>query len=576
MYIEPNTTLQLFRGLKLDGDYANTMWFSNITAQNSFFTGLRPIGLANYSYQRKDIGVIKVQLPISQAYNLTYMRFINSNFENKWFYAFIDKVEYVNNETCYIYYALDLIQTYMFDWDLHECVIERQHSLTDSAGDNLEIEGLEIGDAICDGEASKFTFPTDYTTAGFGWSAIIWTAPLPTGTLIGTGETGMICGVETGLEGYVYDLNTQSGRDNFINDINSLGQYADSVANIVMFPSEWVYMTESTIAKNQGDANLSKPTSLNGYTPTNKKLLTYPYCWFNWYTDQGDSVDLRYELFNSTTYPNKCPYYIYALTSSTPEITIYPMNYDGQSENLNCSLTVSGFPIIGYANDAYKAWIAMNYDSNQLTKNIANQQLNLAFDQANLNLDKSMFNSAMGLAGAGLRGAGAGATGNVIGAAGGITDIVGSVANYMYSGKQTLLNVQNAMLDQYKTVQGANIKESVARRLPNSPHNGSSSMAVGSHKKGFYFQKMSIRRQFAEKVDKFFTMFGYAQNKVATPNIHARQQFTYIKTAGCSISGSIPQDDKTAINQIFDRGIRFWTDYQNFENYNVSNPIVTP
>ena len=86
---------------------------------------------------------------------------------------------------------------------------------------------------------------------------------------------------------------------------------------------------------------------------------------------------------------------------------------------------------------------------------------------------------------------------------------------------------------------------------------------------------MSIRAQYARRIDKYFTMFGYAQNKVAVPNIHARQYFTYVKTVGSCVSGYIPQDDRELIDTIFDRGIRFWTDYTKFEDYSVNNAILT-
>ena len=89
-----------------------------------------------------------------------------------------------------------------------------------------------------------------------------------------------------------------------------------------------------------------------------------------------------------------------------------------------------------------------------------------------------------------------------------------------------------------------------------------------------WYNIKTIRRQYAERIDKYFTMFGYAQNIVAVPNIHARQYFTYVKTTGSCVSGSIPQDDRETIDTIFDRGIRFWTNYDYFENYTVNNAII--
>lgn len=117
--------------------------------------------------------------------------------------------------------------------------------------------------------------------------------------------------------------------------------------------------------------------------------------------------------------------------------------------------------------------------------------------------------------------------------------------------------------------------ESRAKNLPNSSHVGSSSSSVSTNTKGFWYNVKSIRKQYAERIDKYFTMFGYAQKICAIPNIHARQYFTYVKTTGSCVSGSVPQDDREAIDTIFDRGIRFWTDYTKFEDYTVTNSILT-
>ena len=150
MYIAPNSTIELFKNLKLDNSYANTMWFTSYAWQNTFFSNHRYTQLNDYSYQRKDIGVIRVEGSVANLYDVNYMRFKNTSFEDKWFYAFVTRVEYVNNVTVNMYYTIDVIQTYMFDWTLNQCLIERQHSTTDVAGDNLIPEGLELGDYITD------------------------------------------------------------------------------------------------------------------------------------------------------------------------------------------------------------------------------------------------------------------------------------------------------------------------------------------------------------------------------------------------------------------------------------------
>ena len=75
MYIEPNSTIELFRDLRFDNSYSNTMWFASATAQNDFFTQHYYVRYNSYSYQRKDIGVIRIEAPISSLFAVNYMRF---------------------------------------------------------------------------------------------------------------------------------------------------------------------------------------------------------------------------------------------------------------------------------------------------------------------------------------------------------------------------------------------------------------------------------------------------------------------------------------------------------------------
>lgn len=44
----------------------------------------------------------------------------------------------------------------------------------------------------------------------------------------------------------------------------------------------------------------NKPSSLNGYTPKNKKLLTWPYCFINVSNNNGSANSLRYEYFHDS------------------------------------------------------------------------------------------------------------------------------------------------------------------------------------------------------------------------------------------------------------------------------------
>ena len=56
--------------------------------------------------------------------------------------------------------------------------------------------------------------------------------------------------------------------------------------------------------------------------------------------------------------------------------------------------------------------------------------------------------------------------------------------------------------------------------------------------------------------------------------MNARPYWTYVKTLGCSVDGAIPADDASAIENIFNKGVRFWKNHNNIGNYSLDNSPV--
>ena len=572
MYIAPDSTIELFRNLKLDNAYSNTMWFTDVTAQNTFFTTHYYLRYNSYTYQRKDLGVIRIGAPISSLYAVDYMRFKNTLFENKWFYAFVTNVEYINNDVTAIHYVIDVIQTYMFDWTLQQCLIERQHSVTDVAGDNLVAEGMELGDYIANSN-SRIWNPLGYSIlfgvgCDYSWFDSIVNPVSPDPSRVTRAYYAQkVSGLYSAIGYFIIDPVDIATKLNLFIDKLQSDNMIGAITSVTMIPTDMgfsnvPYSTNYTVLK---------PTKLNGYTPVNQKLLTYPYCYLDVYNDQTEHQELRYELFSTSN----CVFTLYLMLASTPEGILYAKNYNNAVMNPDTSLSVSGFPQVAYFNDSYKAWQALNYDQMAVSREIAAQQN--VFNQQGIAIDQRQLGTKTALAGVNAIGGlvGAALTGNVIGGVNSVVQGVGTVANASYEAQRNDLASSRSEYDEYSVILRQSADESRAKKLANTPHAGTSSMAVATDTKGFWCNWMSIRAQYAERIDKYFTMFGYAQNVVAVPNIHARQYFTYVKTVGSCVSGYIPQDDRELIDTIFDRGIRFWTDYTKFEDYSVNNAILT-
>ena len=203
MYIAPNTTVQILRGVPLDRGYSNTWLFDSANAQYAKFTNytkpsvtatngiMRPTEnnsltttysfvLTKHTYQRHTNNSIKVNIPADLLFDCNYLMFQNENYGQKWFYAFIDDVEYINNETSVIYYTIDYMQTYMFDFEIGDCFVEREHSQYDNVGDNLINEDFAITDYIIGIRRRFFYDNQNYSSIPSGaspWYFVIFYTP---------------------------------------------------------------------------------------------------------------------------------------------------------------------------------------------------------------------------------------------------------------------------------------------------------------------------------------------------------------------------------------------------------------
>ena len=141
------TQVDIYTGVPLELGQQHTILFKTKGEQSVYFASkrLNQYRFTNISYQRHQSGVMRLAVPMSLLGTANYIKFINTTFENKEFYAFITNITYVNNNTCDIHYVVDVMQTYMFDYTVNPCFIERQHAETDNVGDNRVNEGLDTG-----------------------------------------------------------------------------------------------------------------------------------------------------------------------------------------------------------------------------------------------------------------------------------------------------------------------------------------------------------------------------------------------------------------------------------------------
>lgn len=124
MVIAPTTEIRLLK-CPLTLDNKNQLTFTNKNAQYNYFNSLEYIELINATYQRKN-NVIRYPAHIDSIIQYNYCMYKNNSYLDKWFYAFITNMRYVNDNVTEITIETDVFQTWQFDINYKASFIERE------------------------------------------------------------------------------------------------------------------------------------------------------------------------------------------------------------------------------------------------------------------------------------------------------------------------------------------------------------------------------------------------------------------------------------------------------------------
>ena len=145
MNIAPDSKIYFLQNIKLDEGYINTLNWSTLADQVRYFRSNTYVFVDALSYIRYADGVIRIKGAMRTFYKCNYMMFQNTSFENKWFYAFIKKIDYVNNSTVEITYDIDVFQTWFAVPRFNDVFVEREHVADDTVGLHTIDEGIPTG-----------------------------------------------------------------------------------------------------------------------------------------------------------------------------------------------------------------------------------------------------------------------------------------------------------------------------------------------------------------------------------------------------------------------------------------------
>ena len=449
----------------------------------------------------------------------------NSNYSNKWFYCFIDKLEYVNDGLTFVHISTDVIQTWLFDYHLKTSFVEREHTNNDTIGSNLVEEGLELGEYTCNGHHVDANMDSLLTDLCYVVGSTIGT--ILNGSSFPSVGGDVYNGIYSGVKYYTYD--SVSAIDILLEAWANAGQ-SDGTTGIFLAPKFLAPLNTQTLEREVLPSNstqnynvtMSKVYGLGGYTPHNNKLKTFPFCYMLASNNQGGNAIYHYEDFSNSN----CEFVVKGALTPGCSIRMTPRNFKGITENDEESINLGKFPICNFTTDMYTNWLTQN-SVNLTTQTIAN--------------------GVQILGGLALMGTGAGALAGT-----------GMIANGVLGITNTMGEVRKASL----------VPPQVNGNL------NSGDVITASSKNNFHFYNMSIKSQYAEMIDKYFDMFGYKTNLVKIPLSNHRERWWFTKTIGANINGNIPNEDIEKIKQCYNNGITFWRNASEIENYSLSNSII--
>ena len=569
-YVQPNSTLQLFKGINLDNRYLHTIYFASEAAQDTWFTSkvTSALTFSNLMYRRYTSQAVKIEIDTTSLLGVTYMRFKNTRTAGKWFYAFVLGVDYLNENTSVVYYEIDVMQTWFIqNGSVRPCRVKREHSSTDTMFENLEEEPVGSETYECDAITNCNTIDQGATGVFDSYSVVMNTTGQPYagsnyvgGLYVGTKYDSRVCDGTSGAD----NVDTMIG--GIIGDW-SAGMQEEEVVDLFSMPTMFAVTTvASAVSK-----TVTMPSTIGGYTPKNKKLYNYPYNYLLGTTHNGSSKNYKWELFPSSS--SGKTFYLMGTPIGGGQIICYPASYAGISNNFNEGLHMGDFPKNSYAFDAYEAWIAsggrsMLQDAEAITnlRNVSRVVKTVGeVTTAGVGI---VSGAALGVAGA--------SAGNVAAAAGGVNSVVRGATTMITSpldAKADITEANNKIAYQWKDA-SYRPNEVVGKSMP--------SVMCGSRSLNFYFYNCHVATSELTRIDDFFSCFGYAVNKVKQPNLTGRQYWNFVQTDGAIIAGDMPASSKEAIGRIFDGGITFWHNGDNIGNYaqstssgSVNNPIVS-
>lgn len=551
-YIVPNTDIVLCRDVPLDSSYDHTVDFADANAQWAYFYSKRYKVVSVNSYQRVMSGRLRIECTMEEAIQCNYLYFRNNNFEDKFIYAFITGWYYINNVTTEISYEIDVFQTFWYDVRLLNVFVDREHDNNDYMFTNTVPENLEQGEYV-----SNYTsaiLPSNSGNCILFYTNFTYDETTDTFDDFKGGDE-LVGGVFAGLN-VIFKPNVTTAQAFFekVVEANKLdGIIACYMCPFV--PEVWGIAQETkSFPKMWG--------TLDGYSPKNNKLYSYPYSVLHIQTDvQG--ADFRYELFAGASSAT-CNFVLKESLIPQPSISLIPADYAGRSgvQGGEFRLTITDFPQVALNADVFKVYLAQNAASlpTKMIGQAANAAVgiaaaigtggaSLAMPSPSTAVGFPMYNPSPSSGGAGIT----------------ATDMQGMGSTGGFQIVNSLSGIANTL---------AQMRD-ISTKPPQQNGTQTAAADYGMGYKNFMIERLSIRAEFARIIDDYFDMFGYATHRIKQPNITGRPHWNYVKTIGNTVDAlGVPDPYLKVMNAAFNNGITIWHNPNEVGYYGLDNRPV--
>ena len=614
----PDTVVKILRGIELDRDLENTYRFASLSAQQNFFSAPERVkfSLENLQYLRTGENSIKVELKTAALYDCNYLMFQNTGYRDasgrtRWFYAFIDRVDYVNEATSEIIYTIDPMQTWLFDFKFADCMVEREHVRDDRIGKNVISEPVECGDYMQEVKASIVPPNSFKYKGGLITTKSINNGALPSGTItiqitpsasVSFSRPKPYAGVDVGSElnttgtvgqyptdlswyadfslvkneeatGKYHSDNTVTAPDildikyyslqNLISWIANAqidGMDAKDIYAVFIYPDFFSSEDDTAIFDSYGSGSKEKTMTFDMsstagfkktdgkfFVPKNNKLYTFPYTRLTVSSHYGNVAHYKFELFDNGFKPK---FTLLSILTATPQAALIPVGYRGKGDATDYMVTLPYAIEIPVKGDAFKTYMAENKG----------------------NIISSLFNSVLSAAIPAMT-----TTSTVAMTSGG--DITQERTIRSLSPKTGRL--RNSLQDTTHTVNSPSRQESESStvsfgggakytglvsmvgdlvdkaHLPNPVYGNMTTTDILATAKlnTITLYREGISGDIAKTIDDFFTMFGYAIKEVKQPGVYNRHYWQYIKTCGCNLHNADGYSDYVNENVNYSTGM---------------------